>query len=341
MITMRATDPDAAEIAGMLAAVPVCRHLNVSVLASDEEMASFAASGDTGTWQGPLSLLACTAWRTGNPGILFTGRIARDHPFDEQILACNPCAEQHLAAEEGCALASINLAALCHKSSFDWTGLREATHAAVRFLDDIIDKAEYPDTRTARRAAERRRVGVGVMGFATALHSLGIEYGSADSIALTSDFSATMRSAAHAESRYLASLRGAFPDAALDAQPRRNSHLLSIAPTGAISLLWNVSSGIEPYFDLKIAKESLNVSYDLGTQGRPKLARELPASRHIDILSAWQDSVDGGISKTVNLPEHSTPNDVCQTIASAWRSGCKGISVFRSGSRSPALRALS
>ena len=342
MITLGVEDPDAGAVANMLATVPICRHLNLSVLVGDDDMAHFAEAGQAGNWPDPLGSLASVAWRTGNPGLLFTDRIARDHLFEEPVLACNPCAEQHLAAEEGCALASLNLGALCEGDHFDWPGLRDAAQAAVRFLDDVIEAAEYPDARTARRAAERRRVGIGVMGFATALHALDLEYGSSESVKLATDLAEAIRAAATDESMRLASARGVFPDirAAL-LPPRRNSHLLSIAPTGAISLLWAVSSGIEPYFALRVAKETLEVFYPTRGKRRPKTAHTIPPRVHVELLSAWQAAVDGGISKTVNLPEQATVSDVCRIFAAAWRSGCKGISVFRAGCRIPAVRAIS
>jgi ribonucleoside-diphosphate reductase alpha chain len=335
MITLSASNPDVCSSARLLVTNPIFRHLNLGVLIEDRTMHTYVRQGG-----GVVRALAEIAWRTGNPGLLFTDRIAADQPFEEVVDACNPCAEQHLASDEGCALASVDLSRVCDHRGINRGELEAAVRIAVRLLDDVIDAASYPSSETEVRAKKRRRIGIGVLGFATALCKLGIPYGSTDSIDIAGQWSAAIRRVAEAESVTLATERGQYPDCntAASALRRRNSHILSVAPTGAISLLWGRSSGIEPYFDLAIAKETLDVTFEVNPKRPPELAVDVSPMAHVDLTAAWQRFVDGGISKTVNLFSGTRIEDVERVFVHAWRQGCKGISIFRTGSREPAVR---
>jgi ribonucleotide reductase alpha subunit len=326
MITLSLSDSEILAASRLLTAAEHFRHLNLGVLVSDEDLR---------TQQPALHALVETAWATGNPGFLFIDRVRKDHPFSDSVRACNPCGEQFLADEEGCNLASLNLAAFVSNGDFDWSAFEQAGCLAVRFLDDVIDASAFPSYMTRHMAFRRRRIGLGVLGFASALHFLDIEYGSADSVDLADRLARALRETAEAATADLARERGAFLECT-DGR-RRNSHLLSIAPTGAISLLWRVSSGIEPLFGNAINKGALHI--DFGTFGarRPRLGSEVPAVDHIKILAAWQRHVDGGISKTINMPAQTGVDGIEAAISDARQQGCKGISIFRESSRPAAV----
>lgn len=326
MVTLSLSDPDILAASRLLTTAEHFRHLNLGVLVSDEDLRT----------PGPvLKALAEMAWVTGNPGFLFIDRVQKDHPFPDSVRACNPCAEQFLTDEEGCNLASLNLAAFISNGAFNWGAFEQAVRIAVRFLDDVVDASAFPSIMTEEMASRRRRIGLGVLGFASALHLLDIEYGSPDSVRLADEIARTLRRAAETASEDLAHARGAFLEST-DGQ-RRNSHLLSIAPTGAISLLWQVSSGIEPFFGDTINKGAFTI--DFGTFGarRPRWGIEVPVPDHIKVLAAWQRHVDGGISKTINMPERASVDEIESAIGDAWRQGCKGISIFRESSRPAAI----
>ncbi len=329
MVTLSLRDPEVVAAAALMTQAPHMRHLNLGVVVRDSDLREQAAA---------LDVLARTIWRTGNPGFLFIDRIQKDHLFGETVLACNPCGEQFLAEEEGCNLASVNLAAFVNGRDFDFETFRETVAVAVRFLDDVVEASAYPSEQTRVMAMRRRRIGLGVLGFATALHHLGIPYGSVESIQFANQLAVALREAAEVASIALAGTRGAYPDD--PSGSRRNSHLLSIAPTGAISMLWEVSSGIEPMFGDVILKGDISVDFRTGGVHRPLRGHEVPSVGHIAILSAWQAQVDGGISKTVNLPEQASTQDVRAVIDLAHAEGCKGVSIFRDNSRAPAILAV-
>jgi ribonucleoside-diphosphate reductase alpha chain len=249
MVTLSMNDPEVVAASYLLTSGEPFRHLNLGVLIHDDDMQT------KGTI---LSSLAETAWATGNPGFIFIDRVRRDHPFNDTVYACNPCGEQFLADDEGCNLGSLNLAAFVSRKQIDWSAFTQAVGLAVRFLDDVIDASAFPSLKTAEMAKRRRRIGLGVLGFASALHQLDVKYGSAESVHLAEEWAVALRRAAETASMDLAIERGAFPESA-DGR-LRNSHLLSIAPTGAISLLWNVSSGIEPFFGESIRKGAIRIN---------------------------------------------------------------------------------
>jgi ribonucleoside-diphosphate reductase alpha chain len=329
MVTLSLGDIEVVDAARLLTSAEHYRHLNIGVLVKD---------GDMEARSPVLDELADVAWSTGNPGFLFIDRVRRDHPFEDPVRACNPCGEQFLADEEGCNLASLNLAAFVHGESFDWDAFEAAIALAVRFLDDVIDASSFPSGRAAEMARRRRRIGLGVLGFASLLQRLKVDYGSDDSVALAEMIASALRRAAEAATKMLAAERGPFPDT-LNGQ-RRNSHLLSIAPTGAISLLWNVSSGIEPFFGEAIKKGSMTVAFDRGNGKRPPRGDEVTPYDHVRVLGAWQRHVDGGISKTISLHHTARVDDVRAAITDAWREGCKGVSLFRDGCRAPAIKVV-
>jgi ribonucleoside-diphosphate reductase alpha chain len=203
-------------------------------------------------------------------------------------------------------------------------------------LDDVIDASAFPSEKAATIGRSRRRIGIGVMGLDTALRRLDIAYDSEEAVALSSEIATRLNVKARAESTALALERGTFPDfykSRLTA-PLRNVGLLSIAPTGGISSLWGVSSGIEPLFGATLAKETTTISIDKGSDTLPLLPPcAIHRLWHIRHVAAWQAHVDGGISKTINLPAKINIAEIRKVLIDAWLHATKSVSIFRNGSR--------
>lgn len=257
----------------------VLRNFNVSVAVDEDFMAAADAKRDvalinprTGGVVGHrsasdlLELIASSAWKTGDPGLIFVDRINRDNPTPRlgRITATNPCGEVPLLPYEACVLGSINLSALSETGSFDWSRLDELTELGIRFLDDCIDASVFPLPQIAAAARGSRKVGLGVMGFADALVDLGIPYDHEAAIGFASDVMARMAARATEASRALASVRGPHPnfprsrDASAGQPPVRNATRMAIAPTGTLSLIAGCSSGIEPLFAVAYERHVLD-----------------------------------------------------------------------------------
>ena len=262
-------------------------HFNLSVLLPDGFLAAakqgreLAAGSNKERYVDARALLmeiATSAWRHGEPGVLFVDRINAENNlwYRESIRATNPCGEVPLPQHGACVLGSVNLAALvCDpfscRADFDFAAFSELIATAVRMLDNVIDVSTYPLPEQACIARATRRLGIGVMGLGDALAMLGLRYGDRPSRDLVELIFKTLRDVAYATSIELASEKAAFPAfvaerfcesgfarrlpeplrQAVSDRGIRNSHLLAVAPTGTISLLANnVSGGIEPIFAL-------------------------------------------------------------------------------------------
>ncbi|MDI3314075.1 MAG: adenosylcobalamin-dependent ribonucleoside-diphosphate reductase [Mycobacterium sp.] len=190
----------------------------------------------------------------GDPGLLFLDTINRANPVPNlgRIEATNPCGEVPLLPYESCNLGSINLARMTTAGRIDWDRLAEVAALATRFLDDVIDVSRYPFPQLAEASKATRKVGLGVMGLAELLASLGIPYDSPQAVRLAGRIARHIQQAARATSAELARSRGCFPafaDSKLaPTSPRRNAQLTAVAPTGTISLIAGTTSGIEPMF---------------------------------------------------------------------------------------------
>ncbi|HLI31592.1 MAG TPA: adenosylcobalamin-dependent ribonucleoside-diphosphate reductase [Solirubrobacteraceae bacterium] len=322
--------------------------------------------------------IAEAAWRSGDPGLLFLERINADNPLPAlgRIEATNPCGEVPLLGHESCNLGSINLARLVREGAPDWRRLRALTRLAVRFLDDVIEVNRYPNRALAAAARRTRKIGLGVMGLAELLAQCAIPYDSEQAIALADRIAATMRAEAARASEALARERGPFPawprslDAAAGRPPRRNAQLLSIAPTGSISIIAGTTSGIEPMFALAYVRHVLGRSLtevnatfervarqrgiyreelmdEIAMHGGIRAMRSLPEDLrsafvsaleieplwHLRMQGAFQRHVDGAVAKTVNLPADADPAAVREIYMRAWKEGVKGITVYRYGSK--------
>ena len=317
-------------------------NFNVSIMATDEWMTR-AKCG-----QEPLFDLAVEqAWKTGDPGMLFYDTINQRNttPWLGDIEATNPCGETPLYPYEACNLGSLNISEFVEQGEVDYVRLGHVTRLAVRFLDDVIDMNTYPLPRIVEAALLTRKIGLGIMGWADALLKMGIRYGSAHSIELARDIWGFVDRAAFEASRELAKERGAYP-AFRGEVPVRNATRTCIAPTGTISLIAGVSSGIEPVFAFKHTRmafagtQALEYSHPLYRIAMEEgwydpdvfvCAHDISVQEQVAMQAAFQEHTDLAVSKTINLRNNATVEDVREAYLMAWESGCKGITVYRDG----------
>ena len=366
---LRVDHPDIEEFVTMKRDGRTLNNFNISVAITDEFMKALKRDGEYSLYNPYLKkktarkkardifkLIVESAWAVGDPGLIFIDRINQLNPTRElgPISATNPCGEQPLHPYESCNLGSINISNFYspgHPDEIDWERLAGIIEMAVRFLDDVIDVNRYPLPQIAEMTRANRRIGLGIMGWADLLLKKKIRYDSTEALALAEKVISFMRQTADQESEKLGELKGNFPNIDLSiykGKKRRNATVLTIAPTGTISRLAGCSSSIEPIFAFEFVSKILDGEikdvhplYEEWKKEHPGeplpdyfvTAHDIPYEGHIRMQAAFQKYVDNSVSKTINLPNQATFEDVEKAYLLAYDLGTKGITIYRDGSK--------
>jgi len=205
-----------------------------------------------------------SAWTNGEPGVIFPDTVNLTNPLPKlgKIEACNPCGEQMLHAGDVCNLGSIILDKYVVDGAIDWDRMGYVVRNSVRMLDNVVDMFDHTVERVQIMSQNNRRLGLGVMGFADMLFDLQIGYDTKEGRQVAEKVMNFITTEAHKTSQQLAEEKGVFPNYNLSifadsGTKMRNAALTTVAPTGSISMLSDVSSGIEPYFSLAYYKKMM------------------------------------------------------------------------------------
>lgn len=347
------------------------------------------------------NLINTCATYSAEPGIFFIDNandMTNAKAYGQKVVATNPCGEQPLAPWSVCNLAAINLAVMAKGGEVDYERLADAVRVATRLQDNVIDATPYFMEENTKQALGERRVGMGVMGLHDLLIRCGLGYGSEEGNEVVNKVFETMATTAYRTSIELAKEKGSFPflETYADGSPNvdgrekfinsgymkkmpedirqgilehgiRNSHLLTVAPTGSTGTMMNVATGLEPYFSFiyyrsgrlgkfipviaDIAVEWLeNNGFTVTDDNVQDLLAELPdyfvgtmdlaPEQHVAVQCIIQNWVDSSISKTVNAPRGYQVEQVQEVYESLHRGGAKGGTVYVDGSRDSQVLTL-
>ncbi|WP_026700272.1 vitamin B12-dependent ribonucleotide reductase [Salibacterium aidingense] len=339
-------------------------------------------------------LINICATYSAEPGIFFidnANKLTNAQSYGQKVVATNPCGEQPLAPYSVCNLAAVNLAEMADKerSTVDFEKLQKTVETGVRMQDNVIDATPYFLEENTRQAKGERRVGLGVMGLHDLLIYAETEYGSAEGNQLVDDIFRTIATTAYRTSIELAKEKGSFPflvgnteeetrqlrkaftetgymkDMPQDIKDGvlrhgiRNSHLLTVAPTGSTGTMVGVSTGLEPYFSFKyyrsgrlgkfievnaeIVQEYLDRHPEADPEHLPDFfisAMDLSPEAHADVQCVIQKWVDSSLSKTVNAPRGYSVEQVQKVYERLYKGGAKGGTVYVDGSRDAQVLTL-
>ena len=301
-------------------------------------------------------------------------------------LVIHNCGEQPLYPYDSCNLGSIFLTYFFKNSKgkngqaktkqVDWEKLKKVTRLSVRFLDNVIEMNPYPLDEIRQVSLAIRRIGLGVGGWADMLIDLGIPYDSEEALELGEEIMRVIQEESDKESKRLAKKRGVFPlfpvSIYKDGEPRRNSTVTTIAPTGSISIIAGASSGIEPIFAIafqhivkdkhldrtltffnpkfeeiagergiltdeikkKVAEHGVIRDIEEIPEDLRKIfgtAHEIHHDWHIRHQAVFQKYTENAVSKTINMANSVTVDEIKSSYLLAWKTNCKGITVFRDG----------
>ncbi len=335
------------------------------------------------------NLINICATYSAEPGIFFidnANEMTNAKGYGQKVVCTNPCGEQPLAPYSVCNLAAINLANMVDKkkAEVDWKKLEQTIKTAIRMQDNVIDKTHYFLDENKEQALGERRIGLGIMGLHDLLIRCNKRYGSKDANKLVDDLFRFIATNAYEQSIEIAKEKGSFPFLAefgsreqfiesgyIKKLPEyirqnilkygiRNSHLLTIAPTGSTGTMVGVSTGLEPYFaftyfrsgrlgkfievNAPIVESYLKEHPELTKETLPEVfvsAMELAPEDHVDVQCTIQNWVDSSISKTVNAPKGYSVEEVEQVYMRLYKGGAKGGTVYVDGSRDSQVLTLS
>jgi ribonucleoside-diphosphate reductase alpha chain len=334
-----------------------------------------------------FEIIVKRAWMNGEPGVVFIDQINEHNPTPHvgEIESTNPCGEQPLLPYESCNLGSVNLSNFLKDGEIDFERLKEVTHKAVHFLDNVIDMNNYPLPQIDQMTKSNRKIGLGLMGFADLLIKMGVSYNSDRGVKIAEKIMKFFDDESKKASMELAKKRGVFPNfkgSIYDKNSKnfkgkelllRNATTTTIAPTGTISIIANTSSGIEPLFAIAFKRSNILQKGDelieinklfeerakkegiLTKEVMEKICNdrsiehveEIPSEirkvfvtshdinpeYHTKMQAAFQNYTDNAVSKTVNFKNEATEEDVRKVYELAYDMGCKGVTVYRDGSR--------
>lgn len=340
------------------------------------------------------NLINICATYSAEPGIFFIDNandMTNAKSYGQKVVATNPCGEQPLAPYSVCNLAAVNLAEMTDKDAkmVDFDKLKETVKVGVRMQDNVIDATPYFLEENKRQALGERRVGLGVMGLHDMLIYCEKEYGSKEGNELVDRVFETIATSAYEESIELAKEKGSFPFLTGETEEEtkalreafiqtgfmkkmpehirqdilkygiRNSHLLTVAPTGSTGTMAGVSTGLEPYFSFTyfrsgrlgkfievkadIVEEYLARNPEADPNNLPSWfvsAMELTPEKHADVQCIIQRWIDSSISKTVNAPKGYSVEQVEKVYERLYKGGAKGGTVYVDGSRDTQVLTL-
>jgi len=333
------------------------RTFNISVSANNKFMNIVTKTPTVNCDENSLwNEIVDSAWKTGDPGLYFvdTSEATNPTPHLGRLTGTNPCGEVPLLNNEACNLGSINLGNFVTVNrTVDFNRLEEVVRIAIRFLNNILDRNCFPHPAVTAAVALTRKIGLGVMGWADMLALMHIHYDTMSAVELGGKVMKFINEVALDESIQIGKENGPFPGYQGLGAPCRNATRTCIAPTGTISILADASSSIEPHFALEwdrtinagvkdkeeIIHERIAV-WDRLEGFRPKTANEIHWKWHVQHQAAFQKYTDLAVSKTINMPNSATREDISGAYKMMYELGCKGGTIFRDGCRSTGEQVL-
>lgn len=310
------------------------------------------------------------ALKGGEPGLLngyFANKMS-NIGYIEPLTSTNPCGEIWMSPYDCCCLGHIVLPRFVNDGKFDWDGFRATIRTGVRFLDDVLTVNSYPLPEVEAKTSQLRRIGLGVLGLHHMLIELGLKYSSVEGLEFVDKLFKFLKNESYEASIDLAIEKGPFPGFDADKYLKsafvktlkpsirerikkhgiRNCALNTIAPTGTISMVCEVSSGIEPIFAtayerryrdgdeqaMEIVTDPLFKRYVMEGKSTKNFesSHDLSMRDHLEMQRACQKHVDNAVSKTINLPPGTSEEELSE-LYMEFLPELKGVTVYPVGSR--------